>query len=52
MPILKEIVAKIGPILRIDAHTTTERRVRYARVCVQLNLDKPLPRRLSIGKIK
>ena len=35
LPILKEIASKIGPVLRIDAHTAAERRGRYARVCVR-----------------
>ena len=52
LTILKEIAAKIGPVLRINAHTAAERHGRYARVCVQLNLDKPLLRRLRIGKLK
>jgi hypothetical protein len=32
----------IGPVLRVDAHTYMGSRGRFARICVQVNLDKPL----------
>ena len=39
---LKEIGQAIGTVLRIDTHTATEARGRYARLCVQIDIDKPL----------
>ena len=49
---LKDIIRMIGPILRIDAHTTFEIRGKYAHFCVQLDLDKPLLRKLHLGSFK
>lgn len=40
--VLREIGQAVGPVLRIDAQTATESRGRYARICVQVNLDNPL----------
>ena len=40
--VLKEIGEAIGPVLRIDAYTATESRGSYAKLCVQINLEKPL----------
>ncbi|XP_065624743.1 uncharacterized protein LOC136065460 [Quercus suber] len=42
----------IGPVLRIDSHTANGERGRFARLCVQVNLDKPLVRKLFLGKIE
>ncbi|XP_050254840.1 uncharacterized protein LOC126700672 [Quercus robur] len=39
---LKEIGNAIGPVLRIDSNTASEARGRYARICVQIDLGKPL----------
>ena len=41
----------IGPVLRIDAHTASNVRGRFARLCVQVNLDKPLINSIQIGKM-
>ena len=45
--VLKDIGTAIGPVLRVDSSTTSEARGRFARVCVQVNLDtnssKPTP---------
>ena len=49
--VLKEIGKAIGPVLRIDAQTATESRGRYARICVQVNLDNPLFRTILIGSL-
>ena len=49
---LKKIGSAIGPVLRIDSHTVNWERGRFARLCVQVNLDKPLVRRIFIGKIE
>ncbi|KAK9996394.1 hypothetical protein SO802_021080 [Lithocarpus litseifolius] len=40
--VLKEIGESIGKVLRIDSHTATEARGRYARLCVQVDINKPL----------
>ena len=47
----KNIGSALGPILRIDTQTTTEFKGRYARVCVQVNLDVPLTRAIRIGHL-
>lgn len=39
---LKEIGSTIGKVLRIDTHTALEARGRYAQICVQINVEKPL----------
>nr|POE83938.1 hypothetical protein CFP56_51200 [Quercus suber] len=49
--VLREIGSVIGPVLRIDTHTASEARGQYARLCVQINLGKPLVRLLHIGKL-
>nr|POF19787.1 hypothetical protein CFP56_24784 [Quercus suber] len=40
--VLKEIGEAIGPILRIGTHTAAESKGCFARLCVQVNLDKPI----------
>ena len=50
MGVLKEIGNAIGPVLRIDATTASGTRGRYARICVQVDLAKPLVRRVFIGR--
>ena len=47
---LKDIGQAIGPVLRIDTHTASKSRGRFARICVQVNLDNPLIRTIMIGK--
>ena len=49
---LQEITRMIELVLQIDAHIALEVRGRYARFCVQLDLDKPLPRNLRLGNFK
>nr|POF24361.1 uncharacterized protein CFP56_27557 [Quercus suber] len=49
--VLKEIGEAIGPVLRIDSHTASGSRGRYARVCVQIDLEKPLIKEVVIGKL-
>ena len=49
---LLDIGQAIGPVLRIDAHTTTESRRRFARICVQINFDKPFIKLIKIDGIK
>nr|POE94062.1 putative ribonuclease h protein [Quercus suber] len=48
--VLKEIGNVIGPVLRIDAITASGTRGRYARICVQVDLAKPLVRKVFIGR--
>ena len=40
--VLKQIGEAIGRVLRIDSQTTMEARGRYARLCIQLDITKPL----------
>lgn len=48
---LCKIGRAIGLVLRIDAHTATGVKGRFARLCVQVNLEKLLLRTIHIGKI-
>lgn len=41
----------IGPVLHIDAHTVNGAKGRFARICVQINIDKPLINSIKIGKM-
>ncbi|KAK9993144.1 hypothetical protein SO802_022847 [Lithocarpus litseifolius] len=50
--ILKKIGSMIGPVLRIDGHTATNARGRFARLCVQVCLDKPFVKTIFIGKFR
>nr|POE70672.1 fatty acid desaturase 4, chloroplastic [Quercus suber] len=52
MEALKEIGNTIRKVLRIDTHTALEARGRYARICVQINVEKPLITALLIGNFK
>nr|POE56990.1 hypothetical protein CFP56_45521 [Quercus suber] len=38
----RELGQAIGPILRVNTHTASESKGRFARICVQINFDKPL----------
>ena len=49
---LKEIGSTIRPVLRIDTHTALESRGRYARICVQINVEKPPITTLLIGNFE
>lgn len=49
---LKEIGSTIGKVLRIDTHTALEARGRYAQICVQINVEKPLIFVLLIGNFE
>ena len=48
---LKNMRSTIGPVLRIDSHTFNGARGRFARICVQINIDKPLINSIKIGKM-
>ena len=52
LEVLKDIGRAIGLVLRINATTITGTRGCYARLCVQVNLDMPLPRSILIGRFK
>ena len=47
--VLKQIGNSIGKILRIDTHTVAEARRRFAWLCVQVDIDKPLVTNILIG---
>ncbi|XP_050277720.1 uncharacterized protein LOC126719182 [Quercus robur] len=49
--VLKEIGSVIGPVLRIDSYTASETRGSYVRLCIQVNLDKPLIKSIRIGRL-
>ena len=48
---LLQIGRLIGNVLRIDTHTAEESRARFARLCVQIDVDKPLITTFLIGKL-
>nr|POF11331.1 hypothetical protein CFP56_55570 [Quercus suber] len=50
--VLKEIGSAIGPMLRIDSYTASGSKGSYARLCVQVDLDKPLINMVRIGKCR
>nr|POF22549.1 hypothetical protein CFP56_67924 [Quercus suber] len=50
--VLRDIGLAIGPVLRIDTQTVTEVRGRFARLCVQVNFDKPIIKLIKIGSIR
>lgn len=51
MEVLKEIDSAIGPVLRIDSYTATSSRGSYARLYIQIDLEKPLINSIRIGKL-
>nr|POE45461.1 uncharacterized protein CFP56_20132 [Quercus suber] len=48
---LREINEAIGPMLRIDTHTAAKTRGRFARLCVQVNLDESIMKLLKMRGI-
>ena len=48
--ILRAVGNTIGTFLRIDTITTSVARGRFARICVQIDLEKPLMPNITIGK--
>ena len=42
----------IGNVLRVDTHTTSEVRRRFARICVQIDEHKPLVTTMLIGRFE
>nr|POE93730.1 uncharacterized protein CFP56_30503 [Quercus suber] len=49
---LLKISRAIGLVLCIDAHTANGAKGRFACLCVQINLDKPLVRTIYLGRLK
>lgn len=49
--VLKEIGSVIGPVLRIDSFTASESRGGYARLSVQIDLEKPLINSIRVGRL-
>ena len=45
---LKHVGHKLGKLLKVDAITSAAIRGRYARLCVQINMTNPLPKRVKI----
>nr|POE44962.1 uncharacterized protein CFP56_79677 [Quercus suber] len=50
--VLKQIGENIGKVLRIDFHTVMEARGKNARLCIQVDLNKPLINTVIIGRIE
>ena len=50
--VLKQIGTSIGKVLRIDTHTAMEARGRYARLCIQVDIKKPIIDTILIGKFE
>ncbi|XVE96268.1 hypothetical protein REPUB_Repub02eG0206400 [Reevesia pubescens] len=48
LQILKKIGKSIGVMLRVDGHTLADERGKYARICVQVSLEKPLPTYIKV----
>ncbi|XP_065630884.1 uncharacterized protein LOC136068109 [Quercus suber] len=49
--VLRKIGSVIGPVLRIDSFTASETRGGYARLCVQIDLEKPLISSIRVGRL-
>ena len=50
--VLKQTGEAIGRVLRIDSHIAMEARGRYARLCIQLDITKPLINTVLIGRFE
>lgn len=50
--ILEQIGRILGKPLRIDAHTAHRKRGRFARICIEVDLSKPLITEFKISKHK
>lgn len=51
LEVLRIIGEAVGLVLRVDTHTTNGARGRFARLCVQVNLDKPFIKTIMVGKM-
>lgn len=50
--VLLQIGKSIGTMLRVDTHTASESRGKFARLCVQVDVTKPLMTAILIGKFE
>lgn len=50
--VLHEIGSATGPVLRIDLYTAFGSRASYARLCLQIDLTKPLINMVRVGRLK
>ncbi|GAV86588.1 DUF4283 domain-containing protein/zf-CCHC_4 domain-containing protein, partial [Cephalotus follicularis] len=48
--ILSRIGNELGTLLRIDPHTIEGARGRFSRLCIQIDVNKPLVSRIRIGR--
>lgn len=46
---IQRTAEQIGPLLRVDGYTALTERANFARLCVQLNLNKALPKAVRVG---
>jgi hypothetical protein len=42
----------LGPVLRVDFNTASGARGRFARLCIQLDLDKPFVKTVRMGRVR
>jgi hypothetical protein len=49
---LLQIGSGLGPVLRVDFNTAAGTRGRFARLCIQIDIDKPLTRTMIVGKTR
>ena len=52
LEVLKQVGEAIGKVLRIDSYTAMEARGRYARLCIQLDVTRPLIDTVLIGRFE
>ena len=50
--VLKQIGETVGKVLKIDSHTALEERGKYARLCIQIDINKPLVNTILIGRFE
>ena len=50
--VLKQIGENISKVLRIDSHIAMKARGKYARLCIQIDLNKPLINTVIIGRFE
>ena len=51
LEVLKEIGSAIGLVLRIDSYMANGSRGSYARLCIQVDIDRPLIKSIRIGRM-
>lgn len=50
--VLQDLRQAIGPVLRIDAHMTSETRGQFTRICIQVNLANLFIKIIKIGGVE